>query len=133
MESKPKTKRNVINPVDAFVKAQKPLIVDLKNTLRKDINEIAENIKAKHTKPRKPMSEEAKKAASEKRKATMQAKKKAAPERKEFETQTEAPKRQTVDVGSQTSKPTPQFVAPTPPGVKFPPGPDLGRPIMKRK
>jgi hypothetical protein len=74
MEDKPKTKREIIDPVNVFVQKQKPLIIDLKNSLKGQIHEIAENIKAKYTKPRKPMSEETKAKLKARREAVKKAK-----------------------------------------------------------
>lgn len=99
MEDKPKTKREIIDPVNVFVQKQKPLIIDLKNALKGQIHEIAENIKAKHTKPRKPMSEEAKAKAKEKRKRRAEEKIEMIKEHLREEMK---PKAKTVDMGVGT-------------------------------
>ena len=95
MEDKPKTKRDVIDPVNVFVQRQKPLILDLKSALKGQIHEIAENIKAKYTKPRKPMTEEQKAKAKARREAAKKAKVK--PETAEMGVGPDKP--QAVDMG----------------------------------
>jgi hypothetical protein len=95
---KPKSKKDVITPVNKFVKDQKKLITTLKDDLKKDINDIATNIKAKYTKPKKERTEQEKAATKAKRAETMEAKKKAKTEDK--------PKPTKMEFGTQTEKPT---------------------------
>lgn len=112
------SKRDVITPVNKFVQDQKKLITALKDDLKKDINQIATNIKEKYVKPRKTKTPEEKAAAAEKRKTKAKPKATTA----EFGTQTEPKPKEKVKA--------PEFKPPMPSSAFIP---KFGLPTIIKK